>query len=262
MRHEHDIICTCCKKGEKITDDIIKNSLKNNEFLVIPIINENFIYTLGLWRIYGIPELIFFNSHSELNEIDVAISIFQVIRKRLASGDLVKDDFDHYEVLGAEYNSSNGSNIPFLGYIGCLPMDSNYSTMKCVHPLGRCVKFYGSGKFPVKRIFISGPDLLLPWHREAVPSFYRNQISEYFSNKNHEDVKAIIIRKCYLQGCRNNNKSTCSGCKITKYCSVKCQKVDWKRHKQVCHKIKIYTQAQEKARTWEEEQYTDINAMD
>jgi hypothetical protein len=36
---------------------------------------------------------------------------------------------------------------------------------------------------------------------------------------------------------RVKKKKTCSLCKITKYCDVECQKIDWKRHKEECKNL-------------------------
>ncbi|KAF9052402.1 hypothetical protein BDZ89DRAFT_1098464 [Hymenopellis radicata] len=39
-------------------------------------------------------------------------------------------------------------------------------------------------------------------------------------------------RRCFL--CRQKSKSLCTGCKMVRYCSVACQKKDWKSHKRYC----------------------------
>ena len=35
----------------------------------------------------------------------------------------------------------------------------------------------------------------------------------------------------------NNKPKLCSGCKLVRYCSAKCQKADWKEHKRACKLI-------------------------
>ena len=44
--------------------------------------------------------------------------------------------------------------------------------------------------------------------------------------------------KCLAEGCNvNTNLRPCTGCKIVKYCSERCQEKDWNRHKGRCRKF-------------------------
>ena len=42
--------------------------------------------------------------------------------------------------------------------------------------------------------------------------------------------------KCDNCGAEFEKVGKCKSCKVAKYCSVKCQKEDWSRHKKVCEK--------------------------
>ena len=46
-----------------------------------------------------------------------------------------------------------------------------------------------------------------------------------------------IVRPCFSCGAVPPKSLYCSGCSLAKYCSSKCQKNDWKRHKVCCKKI-------------------------
>mmetsp|Transcript_15089 Transcript_15089/g.22266 ORF Transcript_15089/g.22266 Transcript_15089/m.22266 type:complete len:230 (-) Transcript_15089:164-853(-) len=47
--------------------------------------------------------------------------------------------------------------------------------------------------------------------------------------------KQYATDPCAAAGCNNRGKFTCSGCKMTYYCSKKCQLDDWKvKHKSIC----------------------------
>lgn len=43
--------------------------------------------------------------------------------------------------------------------------------------------------------------------------------------------------KCDALSCSNALTSTCSGCKLFGYCSLECQRSDWKCHKKTCKKV-------------------------
>lgn len=45
---------------------------------------------------------------------------------------------------------------------------------------------------------------------------------------------ASSFAKCNADFSATEDLSHCSGCKLTKYCSQKCQKDDWRRHKPFC----------------------------
>ena len=45
--------------------------------------------------------------------------------------------------------------------------------------------------------------------------------------------------KCGNQNCLNIGTKHCSNCKLISYCSVECQRIDWKRHKNTCKKCSV-----------------------
>lgn len=42
---------------------------------------------------------------------------------------------------------------------------------------------------------------------------------------------------CAALGCAKAGQFQCSSCKLVRYCSVSCQKEDWKRHKGMCKRV-------------------------
>jgi len=46
--------------------------------------------------------------------------------------------------------------------------------------------------------------------------------------------KLLVPANCEVCGTKNRNMYYCSKCKSIKYCSVECQRADWKKHKPVC----------------------------
>jgi hypothetical protein len=59
------------------------------------------------------------------------------------------------------------------------------------------------------------------------------------AKKNNVRALTMVFAKpaCEREGCILEVLSRCSGCKLARYCSRECQKIDWKHHKDVC---KIY----------------------
>ena len=46
------------------------------------------------------------------------------------------------------------------------------------------------------------------------------------------------MHRCHT--CKNiTNTKKCANCNIIRYCSIDCQKTDWKRHKLECHNIDL-----------------------
>ena len=58
------------------------------------------------------------------------------------------------------------------------------------------------------------------------------------NNTERTNAEALDAQQNSLQcakiGCLNTGGQVCSGCKLVRYCSVKCQKSSWKKHKKVC----------------------------
>ena len=52
------------------------------------------------------------------------------------------------------------------------------------------------------------------------------------------DENDLIIVQAPCSWCHQLTETKCSACKEAHYCSRKCQKSDWKKHKQICGKIK------------------------
>lgn len=74
-------------------------------------------------------------------------------------------------------------------------------------------------------------------------------------------VYALAQRPCAYLGCTRLKQSLktplkrgklCAGCGIVRYCSIDCQKVDWKEHKVTCKLIQEDTASVESAKASEE----------
>lgn len=48
--------------------------------------------------------------------------------------------------------------------------------------------------------------------------------------------KAKVCNACYKMGGKGVKLMKCKGCGLVRYCSVECQKEDWKAHKEICKK--------------------------
>ena len=72
-------------------------------------------------------------------------------------------------------------------------------------------------------------------------SFYRKRISCSCLDKKYKEVKSVKkMGFCYNSNCSQGRKVErskmfcCTQCGVANYCSVECQKADWRRHEQFC----------------------------
>jgi hypothetical protein len=106
-------------------------------------------------------------------------------------------------------------------------------------PLCSC----GNGKLPAD--FITG----IPKWRSVSKHFVRAAISPCFpapfaeklfdldSLRQTAQASAVACRVCHKKENKNGGSLLkCGGCQEAKYCSVDCQRADWKTHKKVCKK--------------------------
>ena len=76
-------------------------------------------------------------------------------------------------------------------------------------------------------------------------SYYRNRISCSCLDEKYKEVKFIKkIGYCYNPNCSHPGRKverskmlSCTRCGVANYCSVECQRADWKNHKQACDTI-------------------------
>ncbi len=76
-------------------------------------------------------------------------------------------------------------------------------------------------------------------------SFYRNRIPCSCLDEKHKEVKSVKkMGLCYNNNCSQPGKKverskmfSCIRCYNSNYCSIECQKADWKRHKMFCNAI-------------------------
>ena len=66
----------------------------------------------------------------------------------------------------------------------------------------------------------------------------------------------VVVTTCSAPGCSESGTNKCSSCKITLYCCVACQTIDWPSHKDECqgHLLKMGQKHREKAREFQLEQ--------
>ena len=76
-------------------------------------------------------------------------------------------------------------------------------------------------------------------------SYYRKHIPCSCLDEKYKEVKSIKkMGRCYNSNCNlpggrveKGKMLSCNRCRHTNYCSVECQKADWKRHKENCDNI-------------------------
>lgn len=71
-------------------------------------------------------------------------------------------------------------------------------------------------------------------------SFLDSEVAEFSDNELDEGspFKLIVPEFCVNCNERNGTLRFCSACKAVRYCSIKCQKVNWAVHKTICARLK------------------------
>ncbi len=75
----------------------------------------------------------------------------------------------------------------------------------------------------------------------TLAKFYRKRIPCHCLDKKYEEVKSVkqmgicCNLNCSVQRVERRKMFCCTRCGVTNYCSRKCQKADWKSHKEFCN---------------------------
>lgn len=100
----------------------------------------------------------------------------------------------------------------------------------------------------IKKIFEKDKDTVITLNKGIVLKVFGVCLAYSFLlesvNKNKRDYFLTLTGEKYKDIClacgkKANNMKRCSGCKVSNYCSKKCQKKDWKNHKPICKKLQI-----------------------
>ena len=82
---------------------------------------------------------------------------------------------------------------------------------------------------------------LLAADDHTLVSYYRKRIPCSCLDKKYKEVKSVKkMGFCYNSNCSQGRKVErskmfcCTQCGVANYCSVECQKADWRRHEQFC----------------------------
>ena len=83
------------------------------------------------------------------------------------------------------------------------------------------------------------------WHAaddHTLVSYYRKRISCSCLDEKYKEVKSVKkMGRCYNLNCHHpdgrverSKMFSCTRCGVANYCSVECQRADWKEHKEFC----------------------------
>ncbi|KLO17763.1 hypothetical protein SCHPADRAFT_936784 [Schizopora paradoxa] len=128
--------------------------------------------------------------------------------------DIKHNNFWHCEFCDKE---SRVSKTNFMSFVNLDPPKANsYVHLVCDNESGPCANFLRAAGMTLG---------VLTGARTSTPE----QVS---SGRTHP--LASSCAKCRADTSALSELAHCSGCKLTRYCSEKCQKDDWKRHKPFC----------------------------
>jgi len=229
MDHEN---CQCAVCAELITPGTLKvfidTMIKKNGFAIAPVIdpgNPTFVpfhYTIGLTEIHKSPEIIIIG-HFNSTLINALISkIVEQIRTNPAV-------LDTEEINNISQIKLDDGNMKYVS-LGCRIAKDRFKEMCC----GRLIDRYGEDAFRLRQIILPDEKGKLPWHKDFDTHWSKcqaRQISLY--DPTFHIVPTKECQKCYV---RDIDLSKCSGCMKVRYCSIVCQKEDWKGHKLICKK--------------------------
>jgi len=97
------------------------------------------------------------------------------------------------------------------------PKANAYVHLVCDNVKGKCAKMLRDVDFALS--LTAGVPMLPPLDEDTSGSIY---------------PLASSCAKCNTDSSASADLLHCSGCKLTRYCSEKCQKEDWRRHKPFC----------------------------
>jgi hypothetical protein len=145
--------CVACTHGTEEVTRRIQEGIEDAGWVLVPVVDGNFAYTVGLTETYDRPEFLV-----DCRDLDTAMYIIQSAVTEL---DKNIDAFtDKTEVPGLfEVLTTNGTN-PVDGIVGCRPVSDEFRTSL----LGRAVLRYGVDGFQALQLVIPDVRNKLPWH--------------------------------------------------------------------------------------------------
>jgi len=226
-RNCHCVVCAGLTTAGNL-DPHISSIIEKNGWAIIPVKdpkNPNFMpfhYTIGLTETFQSAEIIIVGNFST----DLIGGIIASIVDQIKINSKILDDEEIGQI--SKIKSDNGS-LKSVN-LGCRVAQDLFKELCC----GRLIDRYGKDAFRLRQVILPDEKGKLPWHKDFNVHWSEHQASQillYVSAFHINPVKEC--HKCYI---RDVKSFKCSGCMKIEYCSVSCQKADWKTHKLQCKK--------------------------
>jgi ankyrin repeat protein len=181
--------------------------------------------------LYGHPDIIelLLQHKADINEMiggDTALSVallksnresIQTLYQNHASGDPVDPTNNHLTIVVALLQMQADPNIPNADGTTPLMVASDFKMVRLLVGYGADTQLTRSDGKTVAEIL-----------QQRIPCAANMQ--KYLRKL----VRSVASRTCTYKTCTSRDTYKCNGCESVKYCSKKCQRLDWPKHKPLC----------------------------